>query len=297
MRTSGLLVVILTLVTLFHAGAASADASSGPRLYVSVALPEVSVFGVETITISSLLNNSTPIQPSFGPILILVSDSNGVKSNLGCSRCSLINGTFVLAFEIDEAFGFGTVNVLVHDFSTNLTQVASFTTVLSAAYLDTVIHRGADELNRSAQAKIDALIGTSNAILETLAVVGGLAWIATILAAQHRLARSKNLMSWVDRFRLRLRVQRGQSSLDLILRESDTWAPYVPKEVRLNRLRFEDTLITATLRRNVALLEELAANRTEQTDLKRTIRETRVIAGLDATAFLDVWDPGSPPEE
>jgi hypothetical protein len=285
-------VLLLVLLT-----SRPAAAESGPRLYVSAALEEVAIFGVQTITISSLANNSTPIQPSPGPILILVSGSNGVIPNLGCSRCALINGGYVLAIQINESFSFGTVNVLVHDFSTNLTSAVSFTTVLSADYIDHVIQRGLAGLNTSAQAKYDALIGLWTWIIGSVGIVGALTWVVAILAAQHRLARAKNLMSWVDRIRLRLRVQRGQSSLDLILRETDTWAQYVPKEVRLNRLKFEESLITSTLRNNVALLEELSKNRTEQVDLKRTIRETRTIVGLDPVAFLDQWTPGAPPEE
>ncbi len=292
-----LLVAIVLLSILLPIRPAAADGGYGPRLYVSAALPEVSIFGVQTITISSLANNSTPIQPSLGPILILVSGSNGVMPGLGCSRCALINGGYVLAIQVNESFSFGTVNVLVHDFSTNLTSAVSFTTVLSADYINQVIQRGIAESNAAAQAKYDALISLWVWIIGSVGIVGALTWVVAILAAQHRLARAKNLMSWVDRLRLRLRVQRGQSSLDLILRESDTWAPYIPKEVRLNRLKYEETLINATLRRNVALLEELAKNRTDQVDLKRTIRETRVIAGIGATEFLDEWKPGAPAEE
>lgn len=245
--------------------------------------------------------NQTTLFPSPGPVIVDMFTGHGSLVVGVGGRQNLTLGYLTLAFPITPEFGYDTIKVQVYDQALNRTRIVTFYTVYSEEYKAYLDQKQRDANNATFWYDFTAQSSFQSAMFWLQSFAELLAGVIIILIAQHKLARSLQIDSWVDKVKRVIPLTMHHDPTTNAL-DPKGFTPEVAEEEKLKVVQSSRRGLLTILRQDLDMLEKVKLADNEEAKLKATIRRIRESAKLTPDRdrggeVLQIGHPEGVPEE
>lgn len=254
--------------------------------------------GTTNITVTV---NETTLFPSPGPIIVDMFTAHGSLVIGPSGRYNLTLGYYTLSFPITPSFGFDNIRVQIYDQALNRTRIVTFYTVYSEEYKAYLDQKQRDDNNATFWYDFTSLMNFHNGMFWLQSFAELLAGVIIILVAQHKLARSLQIDSWVDKVKRVIPLTMHHDPTTNAL-DPKGFTPEVAEEEKLKVVQSSRRGLLTILRQDLDMLEKVKLADKEEIKLKATIRRIRESAKLTPDRdrggeVLQIGHPEGVPEE